>query len=649
MRQPDENREQLWAWLLQRNARMYGVAFAIDTVGDVYLVGRLPLHAVTPEELDRLLGAVLTYADESLRHDAGDRLRVGDPARVGLAGLPGRVAGQPAGLRPLRLPRPNLRVPRATDRQLSLSRQEEGQVTDTCEDLGMSRAEIWGCYSPVDWVRIRGVEALIFDAIRTPRGRGKPGKDGKPGGSLYEVKPVSLVVGLIDEIRRRNPGPRPGRVDDIMLGCVTAVGDQGMVISRTAALVAGLPYTVAGVTLNRFCASGLEAVNHGGPEGAGRLGRPDPRRRRRVDVARPDGLRRRRLGDGPGDELRHRLHPAGHLRRPAGHRGGIQPRRRRRVRRALAPAGGEGVGGRRVRPLRGAGARPGRPGDPRAGRDDPCRRPRRSRSASSSRPSPASATWVASTRWRCSATTGWSGIDHVHTAGNSSGIVDGASLVLIGSEAAGTDGRAHPAGPGRLRGRHRAPSRPSCSPARRSPPARRWRKAGPAGGRHLALRGERGVRGRAAAVHARAGRRPRDRERQRRRHRHGPPARRDRRACCSARSSTSWSAAASGTAWPPSASAAAWASRPSSRGSDCDPLGPHRRRDRRPHPRRPGAEHQHHERPLRRGDDVHCGAPRYAEREAITGVVVTSAKDGFLAGADLKELDAATGGRSQTG
>jgi len=65
MRQPDENREQLWAWLLQRNARMYGVAFSIDTVGDVYLIGRIPLHAVTPDEVDRLLGAVLTYADES--------------------------------------------------------------------------------------------------------------------------------------------------------------------------------------------------------------------------------------------------------------------------------------------------------------------------------------------------------------------------------------------------------------------------------------------------------------------------------------------------------------------------------------------------------------------------------------------------------
>jgi hypothetical protein len=65
MRQPDENRQELWSWLLQRNARLYGVAFAIDAVGDVYLMGRLPLHAVTPDEIDRLLGAVLTYADES--------------------------------------------------------------------------------------------------------------------------------------------------------------------------------------------------------------------------------------------------------------------------------------------------------------------------------------------------------------------------------------------------------------------------------------------------------------------------------------------------------------------------------------------------------------------------------------------------------
>jgi Putative bacterial sensory transduction regulator len=65
MRQPDERREELWMYLLQRNARMYGVAWSVDKVGDVYLTGRTPLHAVTTDELDRLLGSVLTYADES--------------------------------------------------------------------------------------------------------------------------------------------------------------------------------------------------------------------------------------------------------------------------------------------------------------------------------------------------------------------------------------------------------------------------------------------------------------------------------------------------------------------------------------------------------------------------------------------------------
>jgi hypothetical protein len=65
MRQPDERREELWAWLLRRNARMYGVAFSIDAAGDVYLTGRVSLNGLDEDELDRLLGSVLTYADES--------------------------------------------------------------------------------------------------------------------------------------------------------------------------------------------------------------------------------------------------------------------------------------------------------------------------------------------------------------------------------------------------------------------------------------------------------------------------------------------------------------------------------------------------------------------------------------------------------
>ncbi|CAN5229885.1 acetyl-CoA C-acetyltransferase [soil metagenome] len=98
-------------------------------------------------------------------------------------------------------------------------------------------------------------EAFVFDAIRTPRGRGKK------TGSLHEVKPVDLVAGLLEEIQKRNPNLDPAGIEDVILGCVTPVGDQGADIAKTAALRAGLPYSVAGVQLNRFCASGLEAVN----------------------------------------------------------------------------------------------------------------------------------------------------------------------------------------------------------------------------------------------------------------------------------------------------------------------------------------------------------------------------------------------------
>jgi acetyl-CoA C-acetyltransferase len=98
-------------------------------------------------------------------------------------------------------------------------------------------------------------EALVFDAIRTPRGKGKV------NGSLHTTKPVDLVVGLMHELLIRNERLDPNRVDDVVLGCVSPVGDQGADIAKTAAIKAGLPDTVAGVQLNRFCASGLEAVN----------------------------------------------------------------------------------------------------------------------------------------------------------------------------------------------------------------------------------------------------------------------------------------------------------------------------------------------------------------------------------------------------
>ncbi|WP_134768187.1 acetyl-CoA C-acetyltransferase [Nocardioides sp. 1609] len=98
-------------------------------------------------------------------------------------------------------------------------------------------------------------EAFVYDHLRTPRGKGKA------AGSLHEVKPIDLIVGLLEEVRTRNPGLDPTRVDDVVLGVVSPLGEQGGDIAKTAALAAGYPETVAGVQLNRFCASGLEAVN----------------------------------------------------------------------------------------------------------------------------------------------------------------------------------------------------------------------------------------------------------------------------------------------------------------------------------------------------------------------------------------------------
>ncbi len=97
-------------------------------------------------------------------------------------------------------------------------------------------------------------DALIFDALRTPRGRGKP------DGALHGVPPVRLAAQALGALRERN-GLAPDAVDDVVMGIVTPVGEQGQVLPRVAALMAGLGERVAGVQVNRFCASGLEACN----------------------------------------------------------------------------------------------------------------------------------------------------------------------------------------------------------------------------------------------------------------------------------------------------------------------------------------------------------------------------------------------------
>ena len=98
-------------------------------------------------------------------------------------------------------------------------------------------------------------DAYIFDHVRTPRGKGK--KDG----SLHEVTPIRLATQMLEAIRDRNKGLDTREVEDVILGCVTPVGEQGTNIARTAVMMAGYDESVPGVHINRFCASGLEAVN----------------------------------------------------------------------------------------------------------------------------------------------------------------------------------------------------------------------------------------------------------------------------------------------------------------------------------------------------------------------------------------------------
>ncbi|HET6213237.1 MAG TPA: acetyl-CoA C-acetyltransferase [Micromonosporaceae bacterium] len=282
------------------------------------------------------------------------------------------------------------------------------------------------------------MEAFIYEAIRTPRGRGKPGGDGKAGGALYEVKPVTLVVGLVQELRRRFPTLDPARIDDMVLGCVTAVGDQGMVIARTAALLAGLPDTVAGVTLNRFCASGLEAVNTaaqkvragwddlivaGGVESMSRVPMGsdggaimmDPESGYAIGVV-PQGISADLLATIEGFT---RSDVDGYA---------AQSHAR------AAKAWADGAFDRTVVPVT------DRVGQVILDRDEHIRADTTPETLAGLDPSFAvigemgGFDAVALQRYH------WvERIDHVHTAGNSSGIVDGAALVLIGSESVGYD------------------------------------------------------------------------------------------------------------------------------------------------------------------------------------------------------------------
>ncbi|MBC9001153.1 acetyl-CoA C-acetyltransferase [Micromonospora aurantiaca (nom. illeg.)] len=273
-------------------------------------------------------------------------------------------------------------------------------------------------------------DAFIYDVLRTPRGRGKP------TGSLYGVKPVSLITGLIEETLRRMPGLDPALIDDIVLGVVSPLGDQGADIARTAAVAAGLPDTVAGVQLNRFCASGLEAVNiaaqkvrsgwedlvlAGGVESMSRVPMGsdggawalDPEVNFTTGFV-PQGISADLIATIAGFD------------RETVDAYALQSQAR------AAKAWANGYFARSVVPVR------DRNGLTVLDRDEHIRADSTAESLGALRPSFAEIGEKAGFDAVALQKYHWvERIEHVHTAGNSSGIVDGAALVAIGSEAAG--------------------------------------------------------------------------------------------------------------------------------------------------------------------------------------------------------------------
>jgi len=274
-------------------------------------------------------------------------------------------------------------------------------------------------------------EAFIYDALRTPRGRGKP------GGSLYGVKPVTLVADLIGEVGRRNPGLDPNRIDDLVLGVVTPIGDQGFDIAKTAALVAGLPDTVAGVQLNRFCASGLEAVNMaaqkvrsgweelvlaGGVESMSRVPMGSDGGAWAMDPE--TSLRTGFVPQGIGADLVATIEGFS--------RDDVDAYAVRSQTRAAA-AWAEGRFAKSVVPVR------DRNGLTVLDRDEHIRADTTADRLAGLKPSFADIGGLGFDAVALQKYHWVEAIDHVHTAGNSSGIVDGAALVLVGGEQVGRD------------------------------------------------------------------------------------------------------------------------------------------------------------------------------------------------------------------
>jgi acetyl-CoA C-acetyltransferase len=271
-------------------------------------------------------------------------------------------------------------------------------------------------------------EAFIFEAIRTPRGRGKA------DGALAGVRPVTLLTGLMEELRRRAELD-PAAIEDVVLGCVTPVGEQGADIARTAVLAAGWDERVPGMQLNRFCASGLEAVNlaaakvrsgweqlvlAGGVESMSRvpIGSDGGALMEDPEISQLIGY----VPQGIGADLIATLEG---LSREEVDAFAVESQRR------AAAARAEGRFARSIAPVRDAGGATIlaedehlRPGTSMEGLGK--LQPAFARLGAAGFDAVALRRYPELRR-----------VEHVHTAGNSSGIVDGAALVLVGAEERG--------------------------------------------------------------------------------------------------------------------------------------------------------------------------------------------------------------------
>ena len=339
-------------------------------------------------------------------------------------------------------------------------------------------------------------DAYIFDHVRTPRGKGK--KDG----SLHEATPVQLASQMLRALPSRNAGLDTRQIEDVILGCVTPVGEQGANIARTSVLMAGYDESVPGVQVNRFCASALEAVNMAAAKVASGQSpmavAGGVEAMSRVPMASDGGA----WATDPAVAIPTYFVPQGISADLIATKWGysrddvdaysVESHKR------SAKSWEEGRFASSVVPVTDI------LGIPLLSRDEMIRPDSSMQSLGALKPSFAD----------MGKNFGFDGvalqkypeverIDHVHTPGNSSGIVDGAAAILIGSQGGRREGGPQPprAHPGlrlhRLRADHHA-DRPELRRRARAGKSRHVE------GRHRPLGAERGVRRRRAALHGRA-------------------------------------------------------------------------------------------------------------------------------------------------